>query len=146
MRTGGDGALDCLLGWSDEGVVMCATMTRRHARQADLAASQVHRFDFAGSLGSLLGSISRPGPASMPRGDALHPAIHMHTHQDPLHHVNSEGVCFLHMGSLTFGVVSGTDKTQTATYGSDGSRLGGWTILNGPAQKTARFYLFRIKN
>ena len=50
------------------------------------------------------------------------------------------------MPSLTFGVVSGTDKTHTTTYESDGSRLGGWTILNGPAQKTARFHLFLIKN
>ena len=50
------------------------------------------------------------------------------------------------MPSLTFGVVSGTDKTQTATYGSDGSRLGGWTIMNEPAQKTARFHHLFIKN
>ena len=50
------------------------------------------------------------------------------------------------MVSLTFGVVSGTDKTQTATYGSDGSRLGGWTIMNEPAQKTARFHHLFIKN
>ena len=54
--------------------------------------------------------------------------------------------CSRLMGSLTFGVVSGTDKTQTATYGSDGSRLGEWTILNGPAQKTARVHHFVVEN
>ena len=50
------------------------------------------------------------------------------------------------MGSLIQRVVFNSEKTHTTTYGSDGSRLGGWTIPNGPAQKTARFRLFLIKN
>ena len=43
--------------------------------------------------------------------------------------------------NLFKGVVFNSEKTQTTLYGSDGSRLGGWTILNGPAQKTARFHV-----
>ena len=50
------------------------------------------------------------------------------------------------MGSLIQRVVFNSEKTQTTTYESDGSRLGGWTILNGPAQKTAWFHLVLIKN
>ena len=50
------------------------------------------------------------------------------------------------MGSLIQRVVFSSEKTHTTTYGSDGSRLGGWTILNGPAQKTARFHLFFMEN
>ena len=50
------------------------------------------------------------------------------------------------MGSLIQRVVFSSEKTHTTTYESDGSRLGGWTILNGPAQKTARFHHFLVKN
>ena len=48
------------------------------------------------------------------------------------------------MGSLIQRVVFSSEKTHTTTYESDGSRLGGWTILNGPAQKTARFHLLKL--
>ena len=57
----------------------------------------------------------------------------------------SESSSNLAMGSLIQRVVFNSEKTwktHTTTYESDGSRLGGWTILNGPAQKTARFHLF----
>ena len=50
------------------------------------------------------------------------------------------------MGSLIQRVVFNSEKTHTTTYESDGSRLGGWTILNGPAQKTARLHHFLVEN
>ena len=50
------------------------------------------------------------------------------------------------MGALTQKVVFNSEKTQNATYGSDGSRLGGRSVLNGPAQKTARVYHIPVKN
>jgi len=50
------------------------------------------------------------------------------------------------MGSLIQRVVFSSEKTHTTTYESDGSRLGGWTILNGPAQKTARAHDFLVEN
>ena len=50
------------------------------------------------------------------------------------------------MGALIQRVVFDSEKTHTTTYESDGSRLGGWTILNGPAQKTARVHDFLVEN
>ena len=54
------------------------------------------------------------------------------------------GYCI--MGSLIQKVVFSSEKNHTTTYESDGSRLGGWTILNGPAQKTARVHHFLVEN